>query len=79
MIDQERFTEMYCSLLMYLLSKGYKIRQNKVTPLAANITFMKGGEEVLDIEHYRAAGEFWEAMEGVWGGRDYNGHLFMVR
>jgi len=91
---QERFTEMYCSLLLYLLAKRYRIRQKYLLRcddckvghttslhklgLAIDLVFMDDSGPITDTEQYREAGEFWEALGGSWGGRFYDGGHFSL-
>lgn len=90
--EQERFSEMMCSLYTYILSKGYAIRSKHLLrcddckvghknslhkmSLAIDIVLSKDGKIFTDTESYTFAGEYWESIGGSWGGRFNDGGHF---
>ena len=82
---QEEFSHMHMLLLVFLHTKGYRVRQKHLLrcddcrvghqtslhklSLAIDLYLAKDGLLLTGLSDYIEAGEYWESIGGGWGGR----------
>ena len=91
---QERFSYMLMQLLVFIHSKGYKIRfghaqrcENCVTghknslhklKLAVDLNLLKDNVLLEKSEEHLEPGLYWESIGGTWGGRWGDGNHYSL-